>query len=602
MPAARAIRTINPMKLKLYSFCRTGAWLVLGFMTVAAAASDATIPEMDFDRGLPPVRALIERFQQDRDSLRHIWLEEGDESAVRRWRRFLVTWQERLGEVDFDALDPDGRIDWILFHEQLGFERRELKRRQERVTGLAELLPFDAAISVLAQDLRRMRWVKGEAAAETVNSLAKQVAESREAVSANLDAAGDAPAYPQTLAWRAVGRLGELRRSLRLWREFYEGYDPLFTWWVPEPADALDKALDDYAGFLREKVAGVAKDDEDPVIGDPIGRDALLDALRHEFIACTPEELIAIAGKEFAWCEAEARKAADELGFGDDWPRTLDHVKSLHVGPGRQPRLIRQQAREAIRFIEERSLLTIPPLAKESWRMEMMSPQRQKVNPYFTGGSTISVSFPTADMEHADKLMSLRGNNEHFCRAVVHHELIPGHHLQLFMADRYQPHRRIFTTPFLLEGWALYWEMRFWDLGYARSAEDRVGMLFWRMHRCARIIFSLKFHLGEMTAQEAIDFLVERVGHERNNATAEVRRSVGGEYSPLYQAAYMLGGLQLRALHGEQVASGRMTEREFHDAVLRENAIPIELIRARLSGAEIPADFQAAWRFYGDVE
>lgn len=588
--------------MKLHSFQWSGGVLVLGVVTLAAVASDKPLPEMDFDRGLPPVRALIERFQQDRDSLRHVWLEEGDESAVRRWKQFLSDWQERLAAVRFDGLDADGRIDWVLFHEQLGYERRELKRRQERVTELAELLPFDAAITGLEQDLRRMQWVKGEEAAETVNALAGQVSEARKAVLARLEAAGNTPAVPQTVAWRAVVRLKELRRSLRRWREFYEGYDPLFTWWVPEPANALDKALDDYARFLREKVAGVAQDDEDPVIGDPIGREALLDALRHEFIAYTPEELIGIAEKEFHWCETEARKASEALGFGDDWLKTLDHVKSLHVEPGQQPRLIRRQAREAIRFVEDRDLLTIPPLAKESWRMEMMTPARQKVNPYFTGGNTISVSFPTADMEQADKLMSLRGNNEHFCRAVVHHELIPGHHLQLFMADRYQSHRKMFTTPFLLEGWALYWEMRFWDLDFARNAEDRVGMLFWRMHRCARIIFSLKFHLGEMTAQEAIDFLVDRVGHERNNATAEVRRSVGGEYSPLYQAAYMLGGLQLRALHDELVDSGRMTEREFHDAVLRENAIPIELIRARLSGSDIPADFQASWRFYGDIE
>jgi uncharacterized protein (DUF885 family) len=144
--------------------------------------------------------------------------------------------------------------------------------------------------------------------------------------------------------------------------------------------------------------------------------------------------------------------------------------------------------------------------------------------------------------------------------------------------------------------------MRLWDLDFPRSAEDRVGMLFWRAHRCARIIFSLKFHMGQMTAPEAIDFLVKRVGHERRNATAEVRRSVNGSYGPLYQAAYMLGGLQLRGLHKELVESGRMSELAFHDAVLRENAIPIEMIRASLSEAELGRDFKAEWKFYGDLK
>ena len=116
--------------------------------------------------------------------------------------------------------------------------------------------------------------------------------------------------------------------------------------------------------------------------------------------------------------------------------------------------------------------------------------------------------------------MSMRGNNIHFSRATVHHELIPGHHLQGFMARALQRATAgCSRTPFLVEGWALYWEMLLWDLGFATSPEDRVGMLFWRMHRCARIIFSLKFHLGEMTPRRsAIDFLVDRVGHERANA------------------------------------------------------------------------------------
>ena len=90
-------------------------------------------------------------------------------------------------------------------------------------------------------------------------------------------------------------------------------------------------------------------------------------------------------------------------------------------------------------------------------------------------------------MAHEDKLASMRGNNVHFARATVHHELIPGHHLQLFMADRYT-HRQLFRTPFLVEGWALYWEMLLWDLDFQRSAEDRLGMLFWKSHRCARIL------------------------------------------------------------------------------------------------------------------
>ena len=271
----------------------------------------------------------------------------------------------------------------------------------------------------------------------------------------------------------------------------------------------------------------------------------------------------------------------------------------LYVEPGKQPELIRELAVEAIDFMDKHDLVTVPRLARETWRMEMMTPERQLVSPFFLGGETIQVSYPTNGMGHEQKMMSMRGNNIHFSRATVFHELIPGHHLQGFMAARYRPYRALFGTPFWTEGGALYWEMLLWDMNFARSPEDRVGMLFWRMHRSARIIFSLSFHLEQMTPDQCIELLVEKVGHERDNATAEVRRSFAGDYGPLYQCAYLLGGLQLRALHRELVDSGKMTNRTFHDAVLKENRIPIEMVRASLTGRKLARDFKSSWQFYG---
>jgi uncharacterized protein (DUF885 family) len=169
------------------------------------------------------------------------------------------------------------------------------------------------------------------------------------------------------------------------------------------------------------------------------------------------------------------------------------------------------------------------------------------------------------------------------------------------MEARYREYRRLFNTPFWSEGGALYWEMLFWDMNFAKSPENRIGMLFWRMHRCARIIFSLSFHLELMTPQQCIDLLVERVGHEVDNATAEVRRSFNGSYGPLYQCSYLLGGLQIRALHKELVDSGKMRNRDFHDAILKENSIPIEMVRASLTNQKLGRDFKTAWKFYNQL-
>ena len=295
------------------------------------------------------------------------------------------------------------------------------------------------------------------------------------------------------------------------------------------------------------------------------------------------------------------KRASNDLGYGDDWHKALEHVKTLYVPPGKQPEMIRDLALEAEKFVDDHDLVTVPPLARESWRMSMLSPERQKYSPFFLGGEEIQVAFPTNTMSHEQKMMSMRGNNIHFARATVFHELIPGHHLQGFMMERYKQYRGIFGTPFWVEGGALYWEMLFWDLGFPKTPENRIGMLFWRMHRSARIVFSLSYHLEKMTPQECIEYLVEKVGHERDNASAEVRRSIMGGYGPLYQCAYLLGGLQLRALHKELVDGGKMTNRQFHDAVLQENSIPIEMVRASLSQQDLSPDFRSAWKFYGDV-
>jgi uncharacterized protein (DUF885 family) len=169
------------------------------------------------------------------------------------------------------------------------------------------------------------------------------------------------------------------------------------------------------------------------------------------------------------------------------------------------------------------------------------------------------------------------------------------------MAAHYRPYSTAFGgTPFLTEGWSLYWELLLWDMKFQKTPEDRVGALFWRMHRCARIIFSLNFHLGKMTPDQCIEFLIDRVGHERENAVGEVRRSFGGAYSPLYQAAYLLGGMQLYALRKELVGGSKMTNRQFHDAVLKENRIPIEMIRADPTGQKLTRDFTTQWKFYGE--
>lgn len=560
----------------------------------AAPATDRKLAHAP-SRPAVDMRDVVQRFQADLGSLRRTWRVEGSPQRTQRLRTFLDDAQRGLDALDFEALDVNGRVDWLLLRNEIAHERRALDIEAKRWDEMKELVPFQAPIAALADGLRRFERVEPQSAASALDQLARDVAARKKEIEPRTQD------FARTLGRRASDAVSGLARELEEWHRFGKGYDPLFDWWVEKPYEAARSALDDYSAFLREKVAQLSAGDETTILGDPIGREALLAELEHEVIAYTPEELVKIADLELAWCRARMLEASRKMGCGDDWKAALEKVKQKHVGPGEQPKLIRDLAFEAVDFLETNDLVTIPPLCKETWRMEMMSPERQLQSPFFTGGEVISISFPTDGMSHEQKLMSMRGNNVHFSRATVHHELIPGHHLQGFMSERWNTHRRMFSTPFYGEGWALYWEMVLWDKGFARSPEDEIGMLFWRSHRCARIRFSLGFHLGEMTPQQCVDLLVDEVGHERENATAEVRRSFAGGYGPLYQAAYMLGALELRELARELVGSGKLTERAFHDAVLQSGSMPIEMLRVLLSGTPPARDHRATWRFHPEL-
>jgi hypothetical protein len=542
----------------------------------------------DFVPTMDRMPAIVARFNSDCDALQRSLILPYSPTSRSRMKSFLHAWHATTTELDFAELTRSDRVDWLLMRGMLDSETRRLDRVGDLLSEAEMLLPFLNSLVALEEDRRSVIEIDPSTVAKRLDNARTHVAHVTRDIRNGM--------LPDS--WRVAGYatkvIASVRSFLEDWFEHYHRYDPLFTWWVEKPYRQLDKSLAEYADFLRAELAYAG---DSGIAGAPIGRDGLVAELDYAQVQYTPEELIDAAREEMEWCRLEMDYAARELGFRD-WRGALDHVKSAHAAPGEQPHLVKALAREAIEYVESNNLISVPPLARECWHMAMMTPEGQKINPFFLGGETIVVSFPTSDMDHAQKEMSLRGNNRSFARATVHHELIPGHHLQGFYQKRYRPYRRAFNTPFWIEGWTLHWEMLLWERGFARTPEDKIGMLFWRTHRCARVIFSLMFHLGQMTPQECIDMLVDEVGHERDNAIAEVRRSFEADYAPLYQCAYLIGGKQMHALYHDLVDSGRMTARTFHDAVLRENSMPIPMLRAILTNQPLTPDFKPEWRFW----
>jgi uncharacterized protein (DUF885 family) len=639
-----------------------------------------------------------------------------------RLKRFDVDWQAALGKIDAAKLSAAAKTDLETLRNTVAANQKQLDADALAMAQVMPVVPFASKIVPIIEARYRVDDVDSQKAAATLTSMVRDISDLRARLDAGVSGGATGLRVNKALALRAADATDNLRVLTNEWFGFYNGYDPQFTWWMTVPFKAVTAAYQDYAKFLRERVA--AADEPAPVTqalasdivvppapkfssvpdlneilalpqdemrdvvarfmaggggrggrggggaapapdpkyfqdwldalktldfdaltrnaqvdylaikhlaelrlsrvgvvippgpprkadnldlrGTPRGREGLIQDLQDAMIVYTPEQLITLANKEFAWCEEEMKKASRELGFGDDWKKAVEYTKQTAVPPGGQPRMIMGLLNEAVDYLRAKDLITVPSVAAESLHMTMMSPQEQLTSPFFLGGDHILVSYPTDTMEYQARMESMRGNNPGFSHATAFHEMIPGHNLVGYLGQRYQGYRANLGSggAFFGEGWPLYWELTLYELGFDKTPEQRVGALFWRMHRCARIIFSLNFHMGLWSPQESVDFLVDKVGHEYNNAEAEVRRSFESpQYAnqPLYQAAYLLGGLQLRGLRKELVDGKVMSNRQFHDEIMRQGNMPIALIRLGVTKMKLTRDMDIDWKFYGEL-
>ncbi len=578
------------------------------------------------------VRPVLERYSVELRDLERIFPLAGSAARQAALEKFYSGQLSLLEGIRFDEMSQPGKVDYLLLRDRLLREQRQVTEEGKRDAEVAALIPFQQTIIGLEEARRRMETIDAQKSAIALEKLVHDIAVAK-------DSMAGVKGNPAVLN-RAAQRLEQLRGTLTSWYDFYALYDPKFVWWVEASHKKADEAVEAHAQLLhttsgvagtltagaggagggrggrgggggnggrggggggRRAAAGPLGSDEELSGAGPAGREALLEALCTAMIAYTPEQLITLANREFAWCDKEMLRASNEMGMGDDWKKALEAVKNKYVEPGQMIYLVRDLSHEAIEFVEKHELVTVPELVKQDYWEEAMTPEGQLTAPFFLGGAVIQVSSPASSQTLEQRMETLRGNNIYFARATVFHELVPGHHMQGYMTQRYRTYRSLFSTPFWTEGMAFYWEMLLWDLGFTHTPEQRIGALFWRMHRCARIIFSLSFHLGKMKATECVAFLIDRVGFEKANAEGEVRRSFNGSYPPIYQCAYMLGALQFYALHKELVGSGKMTNRAFHDALYREGNMPVEMVRLAVGGEKVARDYQASWKFYGEV-
>lgn len=546
------------------------------------------------ESGKSPLSDVMIRMHEDSRALSRRYPVTFSPATCREFAVFYTEWERELNSIDYESLDVAGRVDYHLLIRRISAGRLQVARSRKLHAALAPWVPFAAHIIRLVEARIAFERLDPRETGRILEDVAGSISECRSRLAGVKADAFDAANLKKFLE--------EIKRHLEGWHKEAHGYDPELTWWIEKPHERVKEFLDAYLKSLSEDIMGEKEGAADaPIVATPMGHDAVVALLANEYICYTPEALFDMAEKELTLCENEMAAVAGQMGYRNDRGGALDHIKSMHGKPGDQPYVVKELADEAIAFLDQRNLVTIPEHARRIWRQTMISPDLQKGSHTFLwGGETIGTSYSHKIFTHEQKLTSMRSNCIPFLKATVHHELIPGHHLMMYMNDRFGTHRRGYGTPFLGEGWPLYWELLLYKLGFASAPEDKYGFLFWRMHRCARIMIVLGFHIGKLSIQDCLDLVIKRVGHDTHAGTSQVRWLVAGDLA-LYGAAYMLGGLQLLGLRAELVDSGKMTDREFHDRILKVNLMPIYLVRAILTGHALARDEKSGWLFYDRV-
>jgi uncharacterized protein (DUF885 family) len=173
------------------------------------------------------------------------------------------------------------------------------------------------------------------------------------------------------------------------------------------------------------------------------------------------------------------------------------------------------------------------------------------------------------------------------------HETYPGHHWHMVMRKGNPSDvRRVYSTPYFSEGWALYAERVMRERGFFGSPLHELHHLNASLFRAARIVVDTSLHLDEMTVDEAVRFMVDRAALPEPVARAEVGRYC---WIPTQASSYLTGCLEILSIRDAWleargfagVAAGEVPVealRDFHDAITSSGALPLGLARRAVLG------------------
>ena len=168
--------------------------------------------------------------------------------------------------------------------------------------------------------------------------------------------------------------------------------------------------------------------------------------------------------------------------------------------------------------------------------------------------------------------------------ALTLHEAVPGHHLQIALQQEAAQgpyfRRNVDVTAFT-EGWGLYSEFLGEEMGFYRTPEERFGRLSYEMWRACRLVADTGMHWMGWTTAQARACFTDNSALAPHNIETELQRYIGW---PGQALAYKIGEIRLRAIRtrAEQALGERLNVRDFHDALLVDGPLPLDLLDRRM--------------------